>query len=173
GRCGGSPRARVHLDHGYRGGSRSFDNDNTGATLSWTNEVVCQGSHALAVTPSGKAAETKVALPFSGDKVQLWQAAKFLVVSFYLAPECELIPNMFFLGMADVTKDWAWVDGIFAKAEVKAGWNQISYPLSQARRKVDAAHKYKIYLALAVQGGGNKTPLVDRFYLDGVYGTQE
>ena len=149
----------------------AYDNDNTGATLSWSTEVVCQGSHSLAVTPSGKALETKVAIPLAGDKILLWVGFKTIILNFYLHAGSKPTPSMFFLGMADVSnKEFNWIDGIFAKPTIQDGWNQVRYALSPGMRKLDATHQYKIFLAFAAQDGSVKTPLTDKFYLDGIYG---
>ena len=47
--------------------ARKFDNDNTGAKIEVSREVVRQGSGAFKITPSGKSPETKIAVDIVGD----------------------------------------------------------------------------------------------------------
>ena len=148
----------------------ALDNDNTGAQFACVNEAVYQGSNALAVTPDGRAPETKVALPLAGERIKLWSAVGNIVINYYFPKTMTRVPTMFFMGMADLTNGFNWVGGIFAKPQIKPGWNQVSYALANVMRTLDETHQYKIYLAFAVEVNGQKVPLTEKFYIDAIYG---
>lgn len=146
-----------------------YGNDNTGAVFVLNSEFVCEGERSVAVIPNGQAPETKLALDLAGWKVERWREGREVVLNVYLPPQNELNPTMFFLGMADVTAGWSWVGGVFSKTEVKPGWNQVRYVISDEMRNVDPAGKYKLYLAFAaILEGGKKVPLKERFFIDGI-----
>lgn len=144
-----------------------YDNDKSGATFSFSD---APGKKALKITPSGKALETKIALPLAGERLAQFLKAVpgSLELDLYLPAEMQPRPNVFFMGMADVSGEWAWVDGIFASAEVKSGWNRIVYNPSKAMQSVKAEGKYMLYFALFNQTDGDKVPLKDPFYLGGL-----
>ncbi|AZR73764.1 hypothetical protein BBF96_10430 [Anoxybacter fermentans] len=152
----------------------NFDDDNTGTRFALNSEIVYQGQHSLAVIPSGEAVETKIALDLVGEKINLWAGNDEVIINIYLPEDNELNPQMFFLGMADVTEEWSWIGGVFSKTEVKPGWNQVRYPLADVMKKLDSSRKYKIYLAFAgFDKANNKIPLTEKFYIDGIYVEQK
>jgi len=147
-----------------------FDNDNTGARLELTREVVRQGFGAMKVTPNGKALETKVAVDIDGVTLNEWIGKDALAVHVYIPEDMAIAPNSFFLGMADLSDGWAWVDGVFPKVEVVPGWNDVVYKLSDGMKKVEEGGHYKLYFSFfAVDEGGAKIPLTESFFLDGIW----
>ncbi|WP_053001264.1 glucoamylase family protein [Kosmotoga pacifica] len=147
-----------------------FDNDNTGATLELSDEFVVQGTHSMKVVPSGEALETKVAMDIPQDKIELWSRSNKITMNLYIPEGTELIPTMFFFGMADLTEGWAWVGGVFSNDEPQYGWNQISFELAGSMKEIKPGNKYKVYLAFAgFDAEKNKIPLTEPFYIDGLY----
>jgi hypothetical protein len=49
-----------------------------------------------------------------------WMGKDALGIHVYIPENMEIVPNSFFLGMADLSDGWAWVDGVFPKVEVAA-----------------------------------------------------
>jgi len=148
----------------------SYKNDNTGAKFKLSDQYVIQGQRSVAVTPGGAAVETKLALPLDGDRLAAWIGGDVVVVNVYLPAGNKLNPSKFFLGMADVTTDWAWVEGTFSNTEAKAGWNQVRFDLPEPMKKVSKDGKYMLYFAFIGYdtGGTNKVPLTETFYIDGI-----
>lgn len=147
-----------------------FDNDNTGAELEFSREVVRQGIGAMKVTPSGEAPETKIAVDIAGDVLREWMGKDALGIHVYIPENMEIVPNSFFLGMADLSDGWAWVDGVFPRVEVAPGWNDVVYKLSDAMKNVKEDGHYKIYLSFfAVDDGNAKIPLAEPFFVDGIW----
>ncbi|MDK2946362.1 MAG: hypothetical protein PWQ85_1141 [Geotoga sp.] len=143
-----------------------ISNDNTGAIFKLNNRYVQSGKYSLEILPSGNAPETKVAFEFSGDKLQKSIGNDTLILSIYLSPDMQIKPNKFFLGMADITKDWQWVDGIFSNTTVKNGWNLVEYKLSEKMKNLDPNKKYMFYFSFFNDNGTEKTPLTEKFYID-------
>ncbi|HHV56062.1 MAG TPA: hypothetical protein GXX55_11565 [Firmicutes bacterium] len=147
----------------------TYTNDNTGAKFKLSSEYVIEGKHSVAVIPSGSAIETKLAIPLEGEKLAAWVGNDTVVLNVYLPPENKLNPRMFFLGMANVTSGWSWVEGVFSKTEVKPGWNEVRFTLAEPMQKVDAGGRYILYFAFAgFDANNNKVPLTEPFYLDGI-----
>jgi hypothetical protein len=143
-----------------------YDNDWTGAVFEISQTITYEDKCSVAVIPSGSSAETKLALDLAGDALQEWIGQSELVLNMYLPPENELNPNGFFLGMADVTDGWNWVDGTFATTQAVPGWNQIVYPLTDAMSDLNPARKYKVYFAWYHQDASYaKIPLSEKFYI--------
>ena len=143
-----------------------YGNDNTGTVFEIDQTITYEDKCSVAVIPSGSAAETKLALDLAGDVLQVWIGQSELVLNMYLPPENEYSPNGFFLGMADVTDGWNWVDGTFATTQAVPGWNQITYPLTDAMKNLNPAGKYKLYFAWYHQDSSNaKIPLSEKFYI--------
>lgn len=147
-----------------------FDNDNTGAKLEFSQEVVRQGIGAMKVIPSGEAPETKIAVDILGDALDQWMGKDALGIHVYIPEDMEIVPNSFFLGMADLSEGWAWVDGVFPRVEVTPGWNDVVYKLSDAMKNVKEGGHYKIYLSFfAVDDQNAKVPLAEPFFVDGIW----
>ncbi|MCD6462597.1 MAG: hypothetical protein J7L52_02730 [Thermotogae bacterium] len=148
-----------------------YTNDNTGATFSLSDEYVSQGLHSLKVTPNGKALETKVALPLEGENVANWSIGNKVIMRVYIPEYTEVIPTMYFIGMADVTEKWSWVGGVFAdKGEVTKGWNTVEFSIAGTMKDLDPDRKYMVYIAFAGFDTKNKKiPLTSPFYVDGIY----
>lgn len=143
-----------------------YDNDWTGAVFEIDQTVTYEDKCSVSVTPSGSSAETKLALDLAGDALQEWIGKSELVLNMYLPPENEHNPNGFFLGMADITDGWNWVDGTFATTQAVPGWNQVTYPLTDAMKNLNPARKYKVYFAWYHQDASNaKIPLHEKFYI--------
>ena len=147
-----------------------YHNDNTGAVFELSDRYVAQGLRSMKIVPSGKAIETKVALPLEGESIQKWSQCS-IKMSVYIPFEMETIPTMYFLGMANVTAKWKWVGGVFADTkDVSKGWNLISFEIADDMKDLDPDGKYMVYLAFAGFDEKNqKVPLVDAFYIDGIY----
>ena len=143
-----------------------YDNDWTGAVFEIDQAMTYDDKCSVAVIPSGSSAETKLALDLAGDALQEWIGKSELVLNMYLPPENEHNPNWFFLGMADITDGWNWVDGTFATGQAVPGWNQITYPLTDAMKNLNPARKYKVYFSWFHQNTPDpKIPLHEKFYI--------
>lgn len=150
-----------------------YENDNTGAVFELESRIVYQGIRSAAVIPDGKAVETKLALDLVGERLERWIGQREVVLNIYLPPENELNPTMFFLGMADLSDGWAWVGGVFADFEPQPGWNRVTYTLPDEMSNLDPNGKYKLYFAWAhIDENGQKPPLKERFYIDGLGSAQ-
>ena len=148
----------------------TFDDDNTGALFEQDHCYVSKGKSSLKVIPSGDAAETKVALDLAGEKINTWSEAEYIAMEVFVPQETELIPTMLFMGMADLTEGWDWIDGLFPVHSLDYGWNTVKYYLSDNMRALDENGHYKIYLAFAHEDAeGQKIPLETPFYIDGLY----
>lgn len=149
---------------------KTFDNDNTGAVFELSNNFVANGTCSMKVIPSGKSLETKVALWLPKNMIELWNQSDKVIMKVYIPPEMEVKPEMFFMGMADLTTDWQWVDGVFSATKASDGWNDIEFILSENMKKLKENGKYKVYLAFAgYDKDRNKIPLTDPYYIDGLY----
>jgi hypothetical protein len=147
----------------------SFGDDNTGSSFTLDKAHVTQGAAACTVSPSGDAAETKMALDLEGANLENWIEKDTLYLNVFLPAGKGPKPNKFFLGMANVTGDWAWVDGIFSSTEVKDGWNKVVYPLSAPMTDINEDGRYKLYFSFFAQNAdGSKPPLTDIFVVDGI-----
>ncbi|MFN3699007.1 MAG: hypothetical protein ACK4SU_02265, partial [Dictyoglomus sp.] len=146
---------------------KTFDNDNTGATFELSDIYVANGTGSMKVIPNGKSLETKVALWVPKNMIELWNQSDKVVMKVYIPPEMKVKPEMFFMGMADITSDWQWVDGVFSSTKASDGWNDIEFVLTENMRKLKENGKYKVYLAFAgFDKDRNKIPLQDPFYID-------
>lgn len=143
--------------------------DNTGAVFVLTPKPE-DGGGALKVIPSGRAVETKLALPLEGDRLAKAAGAAALGLRLYVPPESDPVPTMLFLGLADVTAGWTWIDGVFAPGAVGPGWNDVTFVLSPAMRRLDPQRRYVMYLAFAgFDAAGQKIPLRTPFFIDAVW----
>ena len=125
---------------------------------------------ASRVTPSGSSLETKVALTVSGADLAAWEEYDQLVLEVYLPPENTLDPNTFFLGMADTTDEFTWLDGLTSDSSVQSGWNRVVYTLSDPLREPQADETYTLYLSFfATDGSETKVPLAEPLYLGNAY----
>ncbi len=148
----------------------TFDDDNTGAVFEQNTNFVAHGTASLKVIPSGEALETKVALDLRGEKIEIWSEAEYVAMDIFVPSDADLIPTMLFMGMADLTDGWDWVDGLFPIDTVSHGWNTVKYYLSDAMRILEAGGHYVIYLAFAHEDDeGQQIPLTTPFYIDGLY----
>ncbi|NWF68474.1 MAG: hypothetical protein HXY40_05260 [Chloroflexi bacterium] len=147
----------------------SLSDDNSGATFALSTEVLSPaGSATLQVTPGGAADETKLAFPVSGAALQEWAAYEQLQLEVYLPESNTLNANRFFLGMAQVTDGWAWVDGVFGQAQGEDGWIQVLYTPSAAMRSADPDGDYVLYFAFFNENAQGKSPLTEAFYLGSI-----
>ncbi len=148
----------------------TFDNDHTGALFAQNHQFVADQKASLEVRPSGEAAETKIALTLSGEKIEIWSKAAFIGMDLFLPQSVELLPTMFFMGMADLSDGWEWVDGLFSIDTVEHGWNTVRYILSDSMKALNPEGTYAIYLAFAHEDPDRgKIPLRDPMYIDGIY----
>ncbi len=149
----------------------TLGDDNSGSTFAASADVLTPGgAAALQVTPSGTAEETKVAFPVSGADLQDWTTNSQVELEVYLPEGNTLNPNKFFMGMADVTGDFAWVDGVFSETTAQPGWNRIVFKPSDPMRAPKADANYTIFLSFfSADDAGTKTPLTEPFYLGSIY----
>jgi hypothetical protein len=143
-----------------------LNNDNTGATFELSGRYVYNGNFSTIVVPSGSSNETKLAFELSGETLKKWLGNDTLRLALYINPISSVKPNTFFLGMAEVTQDWEWVDGIFSETEVKDGWNLIEYRLSEKMQDLLPDNKYMLYFSFFYSEGSAKLPLKDPLYVD-------
>lgn len=147
-----------------------FDNDHTGAMMELSHGIARQGTNAMKVIPSGEAPETKIAVDIVGDTLDKWIGNDSVGIHVYIPPDMKVVPNSFFLGMADLSDGWAWVDGVFPKVEVAPGWNDVIYDLSGPMKNVKEGGHYKIYLSFfTVDDQNAKIPLAEPFIVDGIW----
>ena len=149
----------------------ALSNDNTGATFAESEDPLTPDDKAsLEVTPSGSAPETKVALSVSGKDLKAWEKYGQFELEVYVPPENTLNPNDFFLGMADTTDGFMWLDGVLSDSSVQAGWNRVVYTLPDALREPQKERTYTLYLSFFASDADNiKVPLTDPFYLGNAY----
>lgn len=145
----------------------TLGNDNSGSTFALSEDVLSpSGAPTVQVTPSGASEETKLAFPVSGADLQAWVTHEQVALEVYLPEETALAPNRFFLGMADVGGEWAWVGGVFSATEAQPGWNQIAYAPDAAMRAPRPDASYTLFLSFFnADENENKTPLTEPFYL--------
>lgn len=147
-----------------------IEDDNSGSSFAASEEVISpREGPTLQVTPSGEALETKLALPLTGEDLTAWQEGD-LELELYLPPDNTLKPDSFFLGLADVTGEWTWVDGLFSESEVEPGWNRVRFPLTGAMREVEPDGQYLMFMSFfAADANDDKLPLAEPFYLGSIY----
>ena len=87
-----------------------------------------------------------------------------------MPPENTLNPNDFFLGMADTTDGFTWLDGGLSDSSVQAGWNRVVFELPDALREPQKERDYTLILSFfASDADGTKVPLTEPFYLGNAY----
>ncbi|MBL8160362.1 MAG: hypothetical protein JNJ61_00135 [Anaerolineae bacterium] len=147
----------------------TLSGDNTGSTFALSAEIQTpDGAAALQVKPSGTAQETKLAFPIDGAALQAWNSYEQIQLDVYLPETNALNANQFFLGMAEVTGGWVWVDGVFGTAQGDTGWTQVIYTPSAGMRGVNADSEYVLYFSFFNDGASGKQPLSEPFYLGGM-----
>jgi hypothetical protein len=140
----------------------------TGAVLDHTTEEAYQGTGALKVTPNGTADETKIKVLLPMAHNEAWSDRSRVVVNLWMEAGMNPAINKIFIGMADVTGEYTWVDGTtYTITEPKLGeWNECKITLSPTMLNLEPTKQYELYFGFFNQDGGLKTPLVDAFYLD-------
>lgn len=143
-----------------------LSNDNSGATFDPSTEFLSPaGSPTLQITPSGTSDETKVAFPVSGTDLSEWNSYEGFRFDVYLPDTNTQNPNQFFLGMADVSNGWTWVDGLFGSAQGETGWIQVTYTPTAAMQNIDVDGSYMLYFSFFYEDASGKEPLTEPFYL--------
>jgi len=143
-----------------------LSDDNTGAKFELSEKYVYEGKFSVKVIPSGKSDETKLAFRIEGEIVQGLSEADILKIAVFIPEDAKTFPDKYFLGMADVTEGWSWVDGVFSETETREGWNEVTFKLSPSMKKLSASGKYMLYFAFIDFEAGKKVPIVDSFYVD-------
>jgi len=144
-----------------------LNDDNTGASFSLSDEYVFAGKYSVKVTPSGEADETKLAFQLNGEVLEGWVESDLLKIAVFIPENAETYPDNYFLGMADVTDGWSWVDGVFSETQSLRGWNVVTFNLSSKMKEVSTTGKYMLYFAfIDFEDGNKKVPIVDTFYVD-------
>lgn len=148
----------------------AIGDDHTGSSFALSAVVTTPlGRPTLQVTPSGTAPETKLELAFSGAELAAWQASD-LLLELYLPPGNAVHPNRFFLGMADITGVWRWVDGVFSESEVQPGWNKVRFTPSVAMRRLPPEGHFIIYFSFFAEDENlDKIPLKEPVYLGSIF----
>ena len=147
----------------------TLSDDNSGAAFAISSGVLTPaGRPALHVTPNETSDETKLAFSVSGTALQAWQEHTQIQLEVYLPESDVLYANRFFLGMADVTGDWTWVDGIFGIAQDEDGWTQVRYTPSAAMRGINPDGDYVLYFSFFHENAQGKQPLTEPFYLGSI-----
>jgi len=149
----------------------TIGDDNSGSIVAISEDILTpDNSPALAVTPSGTSEETKLAFPVSGADLQDWMTNSQIELEVYLPEGNALNPNKFFLGMADVTGEFAWLDGVFSETTAQPGWNRIVFKLSDPMRALKTEANYSIFLSFFnADDTGTKTPLTEVLYVGNIY----
>jgi hypothetical protein len=143
---------------------RAIGDDGTGSSVALSESVTTPaGRPALRVTPGGDAPETKLAVPFSGEELAAWRTGDVLL-ELYLPPDTALPPDRVFLGVAEVTGAWRWVDGVFSSGDLQAGWNAVRFIPSPALRRLSPTGRFIVYLSFFSEGA----PLREPFYLGSI-----
>lgn len=148
----------------------AIDDDNTGSKVALSDTVTAPGgAQTLVVTPSGASDETKIAVPFTGEALADLATYGVVTLDVFLPETNTFNPNRFFMGMADVTGEFAWAGGVFSETAAQPGWNQVVYRLDPAMQKPVVGHRYMLFLSFFNDANGAKTPLTEPFYLGAVY----
>lgn len=149
----------------------ALGDDNSGSTFAVSEDVQTPaGGAAVQVTPGGSSEETKLAFSVSGADLADWATHTQVALDVYLPEGNALNPNKFFMGMADVTGDFAWIGGVFSETAAVPGWNRIVYTPDAAMRAPVAEANYTVFLSFFyADEGGAKTPLTEPFYLGSAY----
>lgn len=149
----------------------ALGDDNSGSTFAASEEVLSPaGSPTVQVTPSGTSEETKLAFPVGGADLQDWATHAQVELEVFLPEDAALHPNQFFMGMADVTGEFAWIGGIFSETQAQPGWNRIVFVPDAAMRQPDPDASYNLFLSFFyADENENKTPLTDPLYLGSFY----
>ncbi len=148
-----------------------FGDDNTGTNFAQSADILTpSGANSLEIIPGGTIDETKFAFPVSGANLQDWATHSQFELEIYLPPENSVNPNSFFLGMADITGEWAWVGGVWGILQGDSGWTRIVFPLDPMMQQPNPNGAYMVYLAsINLDENKNKTVLTEPFYLGSGY----
>ncbi len=150
-----------------------YANDGSGAQFSLVEDNQRLGGHKVEVIPSGSSDQTALELELTGERLEKWINQKKVEVNVYRPSENTLNPTDFFVGMADETDGWDWIDGIsWIQADLESGWNTISFELPEHMSELKSDGKYRIYMFfqthLPPQEDGVFLPLHESFYIDGI-----
>lgn len=144
----------------------ALTNDNTGATFTLSDTLLSPaGSPALEIAPGGTSEETKLVFAVRGTDLQAWDNYQQLHLEVYLPETNTLNPNRFFLGMADATGEWSWIDGVFGLAEGANGWVRVVFTPSAAMHNLNADGEYLLYFSFFFENSAGKQPLTEVFNL--------
>jgi len=180
--CGGTPQPPTEPQEAVWEAWRDKDvaalgDDNTGATFAADDALTTPaGNPSLRVTPSGDAAETKVAFTAPGTDFTAWNTRAALEVEVYLPEASTLPPTDFFLGLAETSSDFVWVGGLFSESEVERGWNRVRFDLPPELRTLEEDATYTLYFSsMAKNEQDANVPLAEPFHLGDIYlvGTAE
>lgn len=116
-------------------------------------------------TAQNTSPETKVTLSGTGAELTDVQQAETLTLEIYVPEGAATAPNRFFLGLADTTAGFNWVDGTLTQQTLSPGWNTVSWTVPAAWKSLDAAKTYTLYVSFFHEGTGGKTPLQSAFNL--------
>lgn len=150
-----------------------YANDGSGAQFTLVEDNQRLGGHKVEVMPAGNADQTAIELELKGERLEKWINQPKVEVNLYRPSENNLNPTDFFLGMADETDGWNWVDGThWVETELATGWNTISFELPDNMSELESDGKYRIYMIfqthLPPKEDGVYLPLHESFYIDGI-----
>jgi hypothetical protein len=147
----------------------TLTDDNSGSTFELSDDILSSAdTPTLQVIPSGTSEETKIAFPVGGADLLEWNAYEQIQLEVYLPQTNALNANRFFLGMADVTNTWTWVDGVFGAAQGENGWIQVIYTPTSAMRGINPDSSYMLYFSFFNEDESGKHPLTQPFYLGSI-----
>jgi len=153
---------------------QNYGNDRTGAIFKFNDSTYMIGDRSVEVFPSGSADDTKLSLPLNGNRLKNWIGNDKMGFNIYLPDSNFIHPTNFFLGMADITGgNWSWVNGIYwDEADLSAGWNQITYSLSDSMKNLNVNGEYTIFIFFTAymppREDNIKLPLYESFIIDGI-----
>lgn len=144
--------------------------DNTGSDFAQSADVLTpSGAQALEVIPSGMADETKLSFPVSGNNLQDWTTHGQVELELYLPPENEVNPNRVFMGLAEITGEWAWAGGVFGEVQGESEWVRAVFVLDPVMQRINTNGAYILYLSFFnADENDNKVVLTEPFYLGGI-----
>ncbi len=149
----------------------ALQNDSSGATFALDDTVMTpSGNASVKVTPSGENDETKVAFSAPGSGFLPWNTRQALELELYIPEGAAVPPTNVFLGLADTSGDFAWVDGLDSETALTTGWNRVRFELTNKMRLLEEGKTYTMYVnSRAVNDQAAKVNLTEPFNLGDAY----
>lgn len=112
--------------------------------------------------------ETKVTISAAGSALKDLAAASTITLQVYVPAGMAPAPNGFFIGMADTTTGFNWLDGLDKQQTLNTGWNTVILTVPEKWKSLDSARTYTMYFSFFNVVAGKKTPLQGSFNLGNV-----